>query len=62
MDEQDFGPDFNPSRLDFVCDKKEQTTESVVKVLKKIAETSNSSLVRNADGLLNKKPTDIDAE
>ena len=57
FDEKEFGDDFNPSRLDFVGDKKEQTTQSVVNMLKRITEISNTNLIKNADGLLHSKPT-----
>ena len=41
---------------------KEQTSKSVLNVLKMITEISNTNLVKNADGLLNNKPIDTEVE
>ena len=62
LDEKEFGENFNPSRLDFVNDKKSDTTNGVLHVLRKVMQISNINIVKNADGLLNKKPTDSDVE
>ena len=37
-------------------------SEAIVKMLKKITDLSNSNLIRNANGLLSKKLSDIDVE
>ena len=44
------------------CDEKELMTEAVLKMLKKIVDISNSSVVKNADGLLSKRPTEMEME
>ena len=62
IDEKEFGNDFNPSRLDFARDKKEQTTQSVANMLKRITEISNCNLLKNADGILHSKPADTEIE
>ena len=41
---------------------KEQTSKSVLNVLKMITEISNTNLVKNADELLNNKPIDTEVE
>ena len=41
---------------------KEQTSKSVVNMLKKITEIPNTNLVKNADGLLNNKSIDTEVE
>ena len=62
LDEKEFGKDFNSSRLNFVGDRKSETTEAVSNVLKKIVRISNTNINKTADGLLNKNPTDSDVE
>ena len=52
LDEREFGDGFQPKIM----------TDYVVSVLKKIAEISNINLVKNADGLLIKRPTDCEIE
>ena len=51
----DFGPNFDPSRLDYAGPQKEDTRKSVLKALKKVVDLSNQNVKRNADGLLAKK-------
>ena len=53
---------FNPAELDLLCHEERIMTEAVVKVFKKITGISNSSIVKNADGLLSSKSADIDVE
>ena len=55
IDASDFGPNFDPSKLDYAGPQKEGTRESVLKVLKKVVNLSNQNLQRNTDGLLAKK-------
>ena len=50
------------NRLDFINDKKPETVQSVCNVLKKVAQISNTNLIKNANGLLNKIPIDIEVE
>ena len=57
IDASDFGPNFDPSKLDYAGPQKEGTRESVLKVLKKVVNLSNQNLQRNTDGLLAKKKT-----
>ena len=52
IDSSEFGKDFDPSTLDFENSDREKNRESVLKVLKKIVDLSNSNLHKNADGLL----------
>ena len=47
---------FNPSKLDFDNPDTQKTRGSVLRVLKKVADLSNSILQKNADGLLAGKP------
>ena len=54
-DVSDFGPNSDPSRLDYARPQKEGTRESVLKVLKKVVNLSNQNLQHNTDGLLAKK-------
>ena len=56
IDPSEFGKDFDPSTLDFKNKDREKNRESLLKVLRKIADLSNSSLQKNADGLLATKP------
>ena len=55
MDQSEFGENFDPSTLDYENKDREKNRESVLKVLKKIVDLSNSSLRKNADGLLAKR-------
>lgn len=41
---------------------KKQITEAIVKMLKKIADLSNSNFMKNADGLLSRKATNVQVE
>ena len=52
----------DPSKLDMNCDEKKLMSKAVLKLLKKIAGISNSSLVKNVDGLLYKKPAKMEVE
>ena len=54
IEECDFGEGFNPALLDSDHPDREKTRERVLTVLKKIGESSNSCLRRNADALLSK--------
>ena len=56
IDPSEFGEDFDPSTFDFENKVKEKNRESVLKVLGKIVDLSNSNLQKNADGLLVTKP------
>ena len=53
------GVSFNPSKLDVACDERKVVVEAVVKMLEKIADISNSSIVKNTDGCLSNKSADI---
>ena len=54
------GVSFNPSKLDIACSgRRKVVAEAVVKMLQKIADISNSSIAKNADGLLSNKSADI---
>lgn len=53
---------FDPSKLDINCGGKKLMTEAVLKVFKKIADISNSFLVKNADGFLSKKLAKTEVE
>ena len=53
---------FNPQKLDFFDVDKKVMAFAVVKCLKHIAVVSNSNLLRNADGLLCRKNTDVNVE
>ena len=53
---------FDPSKSDISCKEKNYMTEAVLNVLRKITDISNSSLVKNADGLLSKKPAKMGVE
>lgn len=53
---------FDLSKLDINCDEKKVMTEAVLKMFKKITDISNSSLVKNDDGLLSKKPAEMAVE
>ena len=50
---------FDPSKLDITCKEKKLVTETVLKMFKKFAYISNSSLVKNADGILSKNPAEM---
>ena len=51
-----FGEDFDPSTLDFGNADREKNRESVLKVLRKIVDLSNSNLKKNAGCLLATEP------
>ena len=42
--------------------KKKSMTNAVLKMLRKIVDISNSSIVKNADSLLSRKPTEMEVE
>ena len=46
---------FDPSKLDFSCQKKEIMTAAVVKMVEKILDMSIANLKKNANGLLSKR-------
>lgn len=48
--------------LDINCEEKKLMTEAIVKMLKKMADISNSSLNKNADGLLSRKLAEMKVE
>ena len=56
IDPSAFGKNFDPSKLDFENEDKQKMKDSVLKVLRKVVDFSNSSLQKNADGLLATKP------
>ena len=47
---------FDLSRLDFENEDRQRCKETVLKVLRKVVDLSNSNLPKNADGLLSTKP------
>ena len=53
---------FDPPMLDINCEEKKLMTEAIVKMLKKMADISNSSLNKNADGLLSRKLVEMKVE
>lgn len=53
---------FDPPMLDINCEEKKLMTEAIVKMLKKMADISNSSLNKNADGLLSRKLAEMKVE
>ena len=53
---------FDPSKLDINCPEKEVMIEAVVRMLQKIKYLSNSKLIKNADGLLSRKWTNVNVE
>lgn len=53
---------FDPPMLDINCEEKNLMTEAIVKMLKKMADISNSSLNKNADGLLSRKLAEMKVE
>ena len=53
---------FDPPMLDINCEEKKLMTEAIVKMLKKKADISNSSLNKNADGLLSRKLAEMKVE
>ena len=53
---------FDPSKLDIKCPEKEVMTQAVVRMLQKITDLPNSNLIKNADGLLSRKLTNVDVE
>ena len=56
IDPSEFGEDFETSNLDFGNTDSEKNRESVLKVLGKIVDLSNSNLQKNAYDLLASKP------
>ena len=50
IDPIEFGEDFDPSTLDFGNADREKNRESVLEVLRKIVDLSNSNLKKNAGG------------
>ena len=55
IDPSETGKGFDPSPLDFENKDREKNRESVLKVLRKIVDLSNSNFQKNADGLLGTK-------
>ena len=54
------GVEFDPYKLDYENSEKGAIKDSILKVLKKMVDLSNSNLLKNADGLLATKPMDQD--
>ena len=52
INKNNFGENFNPAALDYMTDKRPAARESVLNVLKKIADYSCQNLRRNADAYL----------
>ena len=52
---------FDASKLDIYCPENEIMTEAIVKMLKK-TDLSNLNLIKNADGLLSRKSTNVEVE
>ena len=50
------GGDFDPLRLDFDNRDRQKTRESILRVLKKVVDLSNSNFQKNADDMLATKP------
>ena len=55
-----FGEKFSPYKLDYNNSDKENTRQSVLRVLKKVADMSSQKLRRNADGYLARVPRNND--
>ena len=53
---------FYPSKLDINCPEKEVMTQTVVRMIQKITDLSNLNLIKNADGLLLCKSTNVNVE
>ena len=62
LDEKQFGDSFQQNLLDFAGDEKKKMTDSVVGVLKRITEISNTNIIKNTDPLLTKRPLDSEVE
>ena len=60
--EVDNGAEFDPYKLDYENSGKDAMKDSILKVLKKMVDLSNSNHLKNADGLLAKKPMDQDLQ
>ena len=56
------GIEFDPYKLDCENPKKDAIKDSILKVLKKMVDLSNSNLLKNAGGLLATKPMDQDVQ
>ena len=56
IDPSEFGEDFHLSTLDFENADREKNRGSILKVLLKIVDLSNSNLQKHANGLLATKP------
>ena len=54
--------DFNPAELDLFGVNKMITTNSVIRCLKYMNDISNSSLTRNADGVLPRREVDVQVD
>ena len=50
----------DPSELDISCEERKWITNAIIKMLKKIANISNSSIAKNSDGLLSKGPAEVE--
>ena len=46
------GGKFDPSKLDFYNSEKEKMREAVLKVLKKVVDLSNASIIKNSNGVV----------
>ena len=62
ISEKEFCENFNSSKLDYSSSEKQKMTESVVNMLKKIVQLSNSNIFKNADALLDKMPPKTEVE
>ena len=56
IDPSEFGKFFDLSRLDFENEDRQRIRKSVLKVLRKVVDLSNSNFQKNTDGLLATKP------
>ena len=52
------GVEFDPYKLDYENSKKRAIKDTILTVLKKVVDLSNSNLLKNAEGLLAAKPID----
>ena len=59
---KEFCENFDLSKLDYNNSENPKMTESVVNMLKKIVQHSNTNFVKNADALLNKMPLETEVE
>ena len=59
---KEFCENFDLSKLDYNNSENPKMTESVVNMLKKIVQHSNTNIVKNADALLKKMPPETEVE